>query len=46
MEHEKMDILGGLKIGMIWEVACKYKESKFQCIILIKESLNFFAKNN
>jgi len=46
MEHEKMDILGGLKIGMIWEVACKYKESKFQCIILIKERLNFFAKNN
>ncbi len=40
-----MDIFGGgLKIGMIWEVACKYKESKFQCIILIKERLNVFAK--
>lgn len=41
-----MDILGGLKIGMIWEVACNYKESKFQCIILINERLEIFAKNN
>jgi hypothetical protein len=43
MEYEKMDILGGLKIGVISEVACKYKESKFQCIILIKERLEFFC---